>query len=156
MAWKPEIQYVRYSVDGSTARKIEEPARKKKAAPQPRPRRKREPCILIDPLTIAGILMAAVMLVLIAVGFVQWQAAEQQQAQMEAYVASLQDSNRELQAQFDQVYDEEALREAAQALGLVPADSLEQTPIQVSRPAPPAPEPTLWEQITQFFQELFA
>ncbi len=152
MARKTEIQYIRYYTDGSAAKKIEPKLPRKKSKPIA-PRRPRIQYVLhVDLLAICGIAVAAVLLIMMVVGVVQLRTAQEQTRQYAQYVQTLEQNNSLLQSQYAAGYDLEEIRHQAQLLGLVPMDSVEQIALQIPVPQP-APEPTLWERICQFFRD---
>lgn len=156
MARKPDIQYVRFYTGGSAARQVEPktPSHPRKAK-TPSPRKQQEVRVFVDPVAIGGIIMAVVMLVLLAAGVIGLVNSYTEAGQMEQYVAYLEEENRQLQNTYASGYDLEAVEELALALGMVPADQVEQIPITVTVPQAPQ-EPTLWERICDFFAGLFA
>ena len=159
MAKKHDILYINFYTSGSAAHKIEPalPQRQQSApAPAPKARPRKRQVVYVDPLAVASILVSAVMLVLMFVGMAALSEAHEQQIRMEAYVESLQTQNAELQAEFDEKYDPEAIEKAALALGMVPVDQVEHRTIYVEPVAVPEPEPTFWEQLRIFFDGLLA
>ena len=98
MARKSDIQYIRLYVDGSAARQYELPPQpKKKARSLPRPRRQKKLVLRVDLVAAAGILVAAVMLVLMLTGMSTLTRINNEVARMESYVAELQKENHQLQ-----------------------------------------------------------
>ena len=159
MAKKHDILYVNFYTSGSAAHKIEltppQPYRTASAAePKARPRKRK--VVYVDPLALASILVSAVMLVLMFVGMATLNEAHTQQARMEAYVERLQGQNAELQAEFEEKYDPEAIEKAALALGMVPVEQVEHRTIIVEPVQVVEAEPTFWEQLHTFFDGLFA
>lgn len=159
MVRKSDIQYVRYTFDGNAARQLElEPARKHKSLPKPRVHKRKRITLRIDPLAIGGIVVAVVMATLMMLGLYELRAAQQQQMQMQRYIWELKEEKKELQEVYSTGYDLDEVRNTAMALGLVPIEELEQRTIQVVLPVPEPveEEPTIWETVTAFFEELFA
>lgn len=156
MARKPDIQYIQYYTDGSAARQPEIRPRRRKPMPQSRTHQaQKRVTVRVAPMALCGILVAAVMLVLMVVGVVRLDSAKQQQLEMERYVASLQERNEKLQEEYAAGYDPETVRNAALALGMVPAEQIQRIPMPVEEP-PVEEEPTVWQRITGFFTDLFA
>lgn len=153
MARKTEIQYIRLYTQGSAARKLE-PVTPWKTAKLPKVRKQKRLVVHIDPVATVGIVVAAVMLILMAVGFTRLRAAQQQTAVMEQYVETLRNNNEVLQDTYDAV-DLEAVEEMALALGMVPADQVQKISISVPVTVE-AEEPGTWEQIRTFLTGLFA
>ncbi len=151
MAKKTDIEYIRYYSEGSAARKLEpvyRPARRsapKYAAPE-KPVRK----ILVDPVAVASIAVAAVLLVLMLVGFSKLNGVMAETARMESYIQQLESENAVLTDNFHAGYDPEEVRKAALSLGMVPREKLQHHIIDVVVEEP-VQEQTLWEQIVSFF-----
>ena len=158
MAMQPDIQYVPfYYVDGSAARKVQrQPEKKASAAPAKKQRRATRKVIAVDPVAIGGILVAMAMLVMMLVGFMQYNVCKEQTRLMQDYVTSLQLENAQLQQSFDDSVDMDYVEEVADALGMVPAENAQQIHIDVQLPQEPAEEMTLWESLTTFLAGLFA
>ncbi len=158
MAQKPEIQYIQYPIDGSAARQLEPklfPQRKVLPRPKPRQRKKPRLVLAIDPLVTAGLVVAAVMLVLILVGFSRLDAVTQQVEQMQGYVQTLSAENARLSAEYEAGCDLEDVAVKALALGMIPADEAQH--ITITLPVhEQVPEPTFWEKLSQSWKELFA
>lgn len=156
MANKLDIQYVRYYTDGSAARELQpELPQKKRRRRAPKQQAKPELVLRVDPLAVAGILVAAVMLILMAVGCVRLSIARDQEAKMEAYVMQLTQQNAQLNASYRSGYDPEVVRQDALGMGMIPAEQARV--IEITLPAPQiVEEPGVWEQIQDFFAQLFA
>lgn len=156
MARKVDVRYIQFYTDGSAARKIEpQLPPKKKTAQRPIRRPQERQVIHVDPLAIAGIAVAAVMLVLMVVGAVQMDATRQEAQAMAEYVSQLQEDKAQLTAEFVSKYDPAEVEQQALAFGLVPVEQAQVVQITVNA-TQPAPEPTVWENIQAFFQGLFA
>ena len=157
MARKPDIQYVQFYIDGSTARKLEPAAPVKKEAPRTAaPRRPKRKLIYVDPVAILGILVSAVMLVMMFVGVNQLKQAQAQASAMDLQVARLMLDNRQLQARYEQEIDLEEIAEKAAALGMVPASEVKVTNLVVDMPEATPEEPTAWDRVGTFLASLFA
>ena len=154
MARHPEVQYVRFYTDGSAARKVATTA-PIKTMKLPRVRKFKKITLHIDPVALAGIVMAAVMLVLMAVGTAQLSSTRAQLQTMAAYVDTLQQENVSLKTEFSQGYDLEAIERTALALGFVPKDEVEHISIRVPD-VPEAVQPGPWERFYTFLTGLFA
>ena len=154
MARQPDIQYIRYYTDGSAARKVA-PLAPLKTLKLPKIRLKKRITLRIDPLAIAGILMAVVMSVLMVVGMVKLETASQELQTMESYVQTLSQENVQLQQTFREGYDLEEVKTTALALGLVPKDQVQHITLRVP-PEQVVEEPTSWERFCTFLTGLFA
>ena len=154
MARHPEVQYIQFYTDGSAARKVAT-AVPIKTMKLPQVKKLRKITLRIDPVAIAGIAMAAVMLVLMAVGIAQLSSTRAQLQTMTAYVDTLEQENTSLKAEFSQGYDLEAVERTALALGFVPKEKVEHISIRVpDMQAEVQPGP--WERFYTFLTGLFA
>ena len=154
MAQQLGVQYVRYYTDSSVARKIA-PSVFRKAQSLPNiPKKKRRVVLHIDPIAIAGILMAGIMLILMTVGMVELNHAKTEAAEMEAYVQTLRQENETLQTTFDAGYDRSQVEHMAKALGMVPGEQAQRISIHV--PVTQERENGFWENVTTFLSGLFA
>lgn len=138
MARKPDVQYIRYITDGSSARVVQ-PARPKPRTrlPKLKIRLPESPVIKLDPLALAGILVSVIMAVLLVVNCVQLSAIQQEANVLDDYVDYLETENARLTDLYNKGYDLTDIREKALALGLVPVDQVEKITVNV-----PAPEQT--------------
>ena len=159
MAKKHDILYVNFYTGGSAAHKIElapPQPRYPEPAPAPRAKPKKQTVVHVDPLAIASIAVSVVMLVLMVVGMLTLTEAHAQEARMAASIQVLQAEKARLQAEFDERYDPAAIEEAALALGLVPVEQVEHRTIRVPAMEEIPEEPSIWEQVQDFFEGLFA
>ncbi len=157
MALQPDIQYVSFYMDGSTAKKMERQAVGSARAPRPRYHKTKRRVVRVDPVAIAGIAVAMVMLVAMLAGVVQYGNCLQRSQQMDQYIQQLQLQNGQLQQTYRDGYDLDEIRDIADALGMVPADTVEEIPIQVQVPQPEEPrELSFWENAAKFLAGLFA
>ena len=159
MAKKHDILYVNFYTGGSAAHKIElaptQPSYPE-PAPAPKARPKQRIVIHVDPLAIASIVVSVVMLVLMMVGTLTLTEAHAQENRIASSIQVLQAENARLQAEYDEVYDPAAIQEAALALGMVPVEQVEHRTIRVPAMEEIPEEPSIWEQIQDFFEGLFA
>ena len=157
MERKPDIQYVhQFYIHGSEAQVIElKPVKRqwKTKLPQAVPQKVIQ--VRLDILSMCAIVVAVTMLVCMIVGMAQLKNWYQANQQMEQYVINLQNENIKLEQDYRNSYDLEDIREKALAIGLVPLDQVQTVAIQVVVPQP-EPEPTFWESVEMFFEELFA
>ena len=153
MARKFDVQYVHFYTDGSAARKLAS-AEPMETMRLPKVKKKKRIVVPIDPVAVAGILMAAMMLVLLTVGVVQLRSARQGATQMAAYVDTLQAENTLLQSTYDASYNIENVEETALALGLVPREQVAQVRMQL--PPVQQEQPGAWERFCTFLTGLFA
>lgn len=156
MARQPEIQYINAYVSGSMAYQMEvQPVRKKKKARLPKARREKKFVVALDPVAICGIAVAAVMLVLLVVGFVRLQSAREDVYALQSYVNTLEQQNQQLQNTYASGYDLEEIEKIAFAMGMVPSSQVPHISVEIMVPQE-VPEPTAWESFCAFLTGLFA
>lgn len=135
MARKPDIQYIRYVTDGSSARVIQ-PVKPKAKTRLPRIRIPESPVIRLDPLALAGIVVSVIMLVLMVVNCAQLSAVQQEANAMDDYVDHLKTENACLNDKYQSGYDLKDIEEKALALGMVPVDQVQRITVNVPAPQP--------------------
>ncbi len=155
MARKPEIQYVRYYTDGSAARQLEVYSPRKNNTATPRPRKQKGYVIYVDPLAVAGILFAVVMLVMLLVSSIQLVVARQQLSDTKAYVTTLTQGNEQLRRTYEEGYDLEEVEKSALALGMIPVSQATTIYVDVEEEQI-VEEPTFWDRLSMKLAELFA
>ena len=156
MARQPEVQYINAYVSGSMAYQLNTiPVRKKKKVNLPKPRREKKTVVRLDPVAICGIAMAAVLLVLLVVGFSRLQDARAEAAALESYVSDLREENKQLQDTYSAGYDLAEIEKIALAMGMVPSSQVPHISMDVTVPQQEA-EPTAWENFCAFLTGLFA
>ena len=157
MALQPDIQYVPICyVDGSTARKLEQPIYRTNATPQPRRRKAKRVVIAIDPVAIFGVLIAMVLLVCMVSGVVQYTVLQAQNRQMTDYITALELEKAQLEQTYRDGYNLDDIRDFAEANGMIPAEDLPQIQIEVELPEQEQPQLSWWDSITTFLAGLFA
>lgn len=157
MAQKPEIQYVgQFYVHGSEAKELAKKTEKKQAKTQlPLHRFERVRKVHVDPLAICSILLAAVLMVTIVMGTLQLQTAWQELETARQYVYELEDTHRTLTCEYRSSFNEDEIRSAAMALGMVPAEEAEVIKMTVTIPQI-QPERTWLDDLVWFLEGLFA
>lgn len=155
MAYKYEIRYVQPYNEGSAARQMEVKEHKRAPIRLVQILKQEKVELRIDLLAAAGIVVAAVMLVLMLVGVMQLRAEKTRVETMQAYVNRLCVENEQMLQAYREAYDLEEVQRTAAALGMVPKSEVEQIPICVEIPVE-RQEPALWEKITACLHELFA
>lgn len=157
MANKPDIQYM-YYVPGSEAQVIEfKPAQKQRRAKTVLPKavpQKKIP-LLFDRAAVCGLVVAAVMVILMAVGVSQYLEVCEENRIMSDRIIQLQNEYVQLREEYEAGFDLEEIRTMAEAMGLVSADQLQTITIRVEVPTPEA-EPTWWDNVCWFMKGLFA
>ena len=154
MARQPDIQYIRFYTDGSAARKVA-PVAPLKTIKLPKIKLKKRITVHIDPLAVAGIVMAAVMMVLMVVGMAKLSSATGEMETMSSYVQTLSQENAQLQQTFTEGYDLEEVERTALALGLVPKEQVRHITVRVP-PVQVQEEPGAWQRLCAFLTGLFA
>lgn len=133
MAQNLDVRYVTFNTAGSSALKVA-PAIPLKTLALPSRKKRKRITLYLDPVATAGIVMAAIMLILMAVGVSRLNRVRNSEAVMAAYVDTLQAENEALQAEFEAGFDLKEVEKNALALGMVPASQAEQGKIQVASP----------------------
>lgn len=154
MAQKLNVQYIRFYTDGSAAHKVA-PVAPIETMKLPKVKKQKKIVLRVDPVSVAAIVMAAVMLVLMVVGVTQLRGARQDAEVMEAYANTLRQENVRLSAEYSNGYDLEQIEKTALALGLVPQEQVRHISLQ----APQIQEeetPGAWERFYIFLTGLFA
>ncbi len=157
MARKAEVRYINFYSVGSCAYKVDAMPipQKKQTMPLPKQRKRKKILIRVDPVAVAGVFLAAVMLIMMVVGLFQLGAAKQQAAQMQSYVLQLKEENRALDAQYRAGYDVEEVRAIATQMGMIPIEQAQH--VQITVPVTePVEEPTIWDNVYTFLVGLFA
>ena len=129
MAQKYDIMYVNFYTDGSAARKVAPafPVTQPKQRTQTRQKVKRI-TIFLDPVAVCSLVVAAVLLIMMAVGLSQLDTARDQAQTMESYVNTLTQQNKALQDKYYGDLDLEQVEQTALALGMVYKDQIPVNP----------------------------
>ena len=155
MANYTEVRYINAYVSGSAARMVQTKAEQKRSPVMAKFRPKRKVVLAVDPVAIFGIVVAAVMAVMLMVGFMTLNRINGEAMAMEQYVADLQEENVALQTTYENGYDLEQVRQIAQAMGMVSIDQVPHISLDVEVPVQEE-EPTVWETFITFLTGLFA
>ena len=154
MAQHPKVEYIRMYTDGSAARKLEIAAPVKQAK-APRTRKRKKILVYVDPVALAGIAVAVVMLVVMAVSVCNLYALQQETAVLENYVNDLQMENAELLSQYESHIDLDEIERTALALGMVPREEVRHVTVKAETPETKNAAGA-WEQFRTFLTGLFA
>ena len=111
--------------------------------------------IYVDPLAVAGILLAVVMLISMLVGSIQLAVAKQQLSDTQAYVTTLRQGNEQLQRTYEEGYNLEEVEKSALALGMIPVSQVQTITVQVEKETV-VEEVTFWDRLSMKLEELFA
>ena len=131
MARNPEIRYIQFYADGNAARQLELPLQPQKRAPKPRRRKQKRIVHHVDFVALAGIVVAAVMLILMMTGLSELSAVNEEVTRLENYVAQLENEKIQLENTYHESYDLEEIRIAALEMGLVPAEQVQTVTLSV-------------------------
>ena len=154
MAQRLDVQYVQFHTEGSAARKVI-PLAPLQTLKLPKIKKVKRLVLHIDPLAVAGICMAVLMIVLMLVGAAQLTTQRQQLNEMTLYVEDLRTENEILENRFDQKCDLEQIERTALALGMVPKEQVKH--VRISAPVMIEEEtPGTWERFYIFLTGLFA
>lgn len=157
MNQKPKIQYVgQFYVHGSEAKQLQMQEAKRQAKTKlPLARIQKIEKVYVDPVALAGIAVAVVMLVTMVLGAVQIKRDWDQYERVSAYVSQLKKENARLNHAYHLSYDLEDIKSKALAMGLVPKSDLEPVTVTVTIPQR-EPELTRIDEIRLFLEGLFA
>ena len=157
MVQKPDIQYVtQFYSYGSAAKALElKPAPKKQKFTLPIAKPVQKIRIAVDPVAVAGILIAIMMVVVMAVSVRGYLDTCDEYRAMTKRVIALQNVNVQRQQEYKDMYNLDDIREQALALGMIPMEEAQVITITPVIPEPEA-EPTWWENISWFMKGLFA
>ena len=157
MNQKPKIQYVgQFYVHGSEARKLQLQEEKRQAKTKlPLARIQAIEKIYVDPVALAGIAVAVLMLVTMVLGAIQLKKDWDQYEQVSAYVSELKRENARMSHVYRSSYDLEDIKTKALSMGMVPKSELQTMAVTVTMPEPEV-EPTRMEEIRFFLEGLFA
>ena len=157
MNQKPKIQYVgQFYVHGSEARALQLQEQKRQAKTKlPIARIQKIEKIYVDPVALAGIAVAVVMLVTMVLGAVQLKRDWDQYERVSSYVSELKRENARKNHAYRLSYDLADIETKALAMGLVPRSDLQTMAVNVTVPVK-EPEVTRLEEIRVFLEGLFA
>ena len=157
MNQKPKIQYVgQFYVHGSEARALQLQEQKRQAKTKlPIARIQKIEKIYVDPVALAGIAVAVVMLVTMVLGAVQLKRDWDQYEWVSSYVSELKRENARKNHAYRLSYDLADIETKALAMGLVPRSELQTMTVNVTVPVK-EPEVTRLEEIRVFLEGLFA
>ena len=156
MALQAEVQYVQYPVNGTAAWKVERNTQRNNAAPVYARRRAERKVIAVDPVALCGIVLAAVMLIAMVAGLVEYRQSLHQAAQMSQYVQQLEQENVQLQQTYKDGYDPEEIMQIALEAGMVPAENMERVRIVMQQPQQEDTHMSFWDTVTTFLTGIFA
>lgn len=157
MAQRVDVQYIRFYTQGNTAKRIAPTVTGSITGQLPQIKKRKVHRVYVDPVALLGITVAAVMLVMMAVGVSRLMTEQDKTATMQAYVEQLQAENESLQAKYDAGCDLETVRKTALALGMIPQEAAQRISIEVDCTQQQTMEQvSLWQRIGTFLTALFA
>ena len=106
-------------------------------------------------MAMAGILLSAVLLIMMAVGCAQLSAARAEEKAMENYVQMLTRQNILDRSDYEESLDLESIEKSALALGMIPQAEAQHISISIPKDEV-VKEPTFWERPLLFLEGLFA
>ena len=156
MNQKPKIQYVgQFYVHGSEARQLQVKEEKQKAKTKlPLAKIQTIEKIYVDPVALAGIVVAVLMLVTMVLGAVQLKRDWNQYERVSAYVSELKRENAKKNHAYRAKYDLADIETKAVSMGLVPKSELQTAAVTVTMPVKEV-EPSRMEEIRFFLEGLF-
>ena len=157
MVQKPKIQYIgQFYVHGSEARKLELEEKKKQAKTRlPLAKLQKIEKVYVDPVALAGIAVAVVMLVVMVMGAWQLKNDWAEYDRVSDYVSYLKQENAALIREYHEGYDVEDIRIKATAMGLVAKDEVQTMSVDVHL-SEPEPEVSRIQEVREFLEGLFA
>ncbi len=157
MAMSTDIRYISFYTDGSAAKKVErKPVYKPVAAPKPVVGSKKRILVRVDPVAVAGIVLAVVMFFSLISAFNQYNVWARKNAQMGQYILTLQQEQVQLRKTYEEGYDLAQIQQIAEAIGMVPIEQAQHITVDVHLPEVEQGKSSLWEEITIFLAGLFA
>ena len=154
MARKYTERYVRFYTVGSAAAKLETVERKA-ALPKYKTPEKRKP-IAVDPIALVGSAVAVLLAVLMLVGLAQVAHTSAQVRKLETQVMTLELEQEQLRQKYENGYDLEEVRVAAESMGMIPAEDA--IHVRVEMPAETIQIETLswWDSVMLTLRRFFA
>ena len=157
MVQKPDIQYVtQFYSYGSEAKVLQlKTAKKNKKTELPKAVPEQKICIAVDPVALAGIVIALALVILMAVSVQTYLDVCTEYEVMTECVVQLQNTNVQKQQDYREMYNLADIEEKALALGMIP---MEDAQVVIINPVIPevTPEPGLWDNVSWFLKGLFA
>ncbi len=148
MARRPTERYVRYYTIGSTSGKAQKQLPKDRQA-QPKK------IIEIEPVAVAGNLVAVSLAALMAVGMMQVHQVNTEIRQMEAYIIGLERTEEKLEAEYKAGYDLEEVRLAAEKMGMIPAEDAVRVSVRVPEEQVEVVQLSWWETLLVNLRRFF-
>ena len=154
MARKYTERYVRYYTFGSAAAKLED-QRRQAELPKYKAPQKRKP-IAFDPFAFAGSAVAIVLAVLMVIGFIQLAHTTAQVHDLQTQVTAMEQERQMLQELYENGYDLEEVRIAAQSMGMVEAEDAAHIQVRIPQKAGEDIRLSWWDSLLQSLRQFFA
>ena len=155
MAMQPEARYINAYVSGTAVLKPEKMPQRKQSVRLPKARKQQKWVIPVDMVALGGICAAAVLCVMLIVGLVQMNQAQQEAKLYREYALSLRQENAALENRYNSGYDLKEVEQIALAMGMVPQEEVPHLQMQVAVPQE-VRQPTAWENFWAFLVGMFA
>ena len=154
MASKQTERYVRYYTFGTAARKLEH-QQIRPALPKMKPEKKRKP-IAVDPVAFLGSAVAVLLAVLMAVGLIQLHLVNGQVRQEEIRIMGLEQEQKMLQERYEEGYDLDEIRAAAESMGMIPAEEAARVRVEVPAQTVEPQQLGWWDSLLASLRQIFA
>ena len=149
-------RYIQFYTPGTAAVKVAV-QEEQMWMPLPEARPVKKTVIRIDPISVFGFVVAVGMLILLAIGVNELNAARREVNALEHYVAQLTAENHDLQETYSAGYELRDIEQKALNLGMIPAEEVPVSHIYVTVPHTQTQEaPTGWSKFTTYLTSLFA
>ena len=154
MANRQSERYVRYYTFGSAAQKLDH-QQIRPALPKMKPQKKRK-TISVDPVAFYGNAVALMLALLMAVGLFQLHYANSQVHAEQIRVQALEQEQKMLTEIYEDGYDLDEIRAAAESMGMIPVE--EATHIQVKVQTAPMETVRMgwWDSLLANLRQMFA
>lgn len=154
MASKQTERYVRYYTFGSAAEKLDH-QQIRPALPKMKPEKKRKP-IAVDPVAFLGSAVAVVLAVLMLVGMIQLTITNAQVRQANTRVTALEQEQRMLLERYEEGYDLDEIRAAAESMGMIPAEEAARVQVEVQEQIREPLRLSWWDSLLANLRQIFA
>ena len=154
MARKTTERYVRYYTFGSTAAKLDRRERKA-ALPEYKTPQKRKP-IAVDPIALVGSAVAVLLAVLMLVGLAQVAHTSAQVRKLETQVMTLELEQEQLRQKYENGYDLEEVRVAAESMGMIPAEDAIHVRVEMPAETVQIEHLSWWDSVMLSLRRFFA
>ena len=151
MARNSETRYTQFYATGSAARQLEQPLHPQKQIPHPRRRKQRKIVLHVDLMAVAGLMVAAVLLVLMMTGLSELNTVNAEVTRMENYVAQLENEKIQLENTYRESYDLEEIRLKALEMGFIPAEQAQAVSVSRATVEIQSAEHSFWTFLTGLF-----